>query len=638
MQHLLGLNPQQKEAALYTTGPLLIIAGAGAGKTKTVAHRIVHLVKEGIDPQAILAITFTNKAASEMRERIRAALAKETPRTDGMPFVSTFHALGVFILRQEHHAAGLPKYFTIADEGDTLSLVKEALESLGLDPKQYEPRRIRGIISRSKGDVITISDFASRAQSSIERIVAQVWEKYETLLLREKALDFDDLLLKTVLLLTSNKEVRERYQQKWRYVHIDEYQDTNEIQYTLSKLLVGSEKNICVVGDSDQNIYSWRGAKIKNILNFETDYPNAKVVLLEENYRSTSTILKAANEVISKNMVRKEKNLFTKKGEGENITVYEAYDEADEALYVAETINNLLEKEATPQDIAVLYRANFQSRVLEEALLGMQIPYQVLGVKFFDRKEIKDTLAYVRAALNQESLSDIKRIINFPARGVGKVTLAKLFAGKSAELPATMQKKIATFYELLENIKIYAETHPVSATIKYVIIESGIEKVLKAGSSDDIERLENIEELVSLAKAYDNLEYEEGLMTLLSNAALASDQDTLLEKKTGVRLMTVHASKGLEFKYVFITGLEQDLFPHQPRANASAEDREEERRLMYVALTRAEKKLLLSWASIRTIFGSRQINAPSEFLYDIPEELIERKYNSGRLSKYIHLD
>jgi len=638
MPHLEGLNERQKEAALHTKGPLLIIAGAGAGKTKTLTERIVHLVKEGVAPEHILAITFTNKAAAEMRERVHLALKKETPRTEGMPFVSTFHALGVYILRQEHAAAGLPKHFTIADEGDALSLVKEALEKNGLDPKQYEPRKIRSIISRQKGEFVTAGDFAEKAQSNLERIVARVWTTYETLLFREKSLDFDDLLLKTVLLFLQNPHIRERYQRRWQYLHIDEYQDTNEIQYTLSKLLVGPEKNICVVGDSDQNIYSWRGAKIKNILNFEEDYPNAKVVLLEENYRSTGTILEAANEVIGKNVVRKEKNLFTKKGKGETITLYEAYDEADEAGYVARTTEELFAKGAKPEEIAVLYRANFQSRVLEEALLGMNIPYQVLGVKFFDRKEIKDTLAYIRAALNGESLSDIKRIINFPPRGIGKATLAKLFAGAQSELPASMQKKIALFYELLDKIKAYAETHSPSETIKFTIIESGIEKTWKHGTSDEVERLENIEELATLAKAYDSLGPVEGLSVLLTNASLASDQDTLLEGKTGLRLMTVHAAKGLEFKYVFVTGLEQDLFPHQRNHNASAEDAEEERRLMYVAITRAEKKLFLSWASIRTVFGSRQINAPSEFLYDIPEHLLEREYNSGRPGKYIRLD
>ncbi len=638
MHYLDGLNDKQKEAALHTKGPLLIIAGAGAGKTKTLTHRIVTLVKEGISPEKILAITFTNKAASEMREKIRAALLKEIPGDRNMPFVSTFHALGVFILREQHALISLPKYFTIADESDALSLIKEALEENGLDPKQYEPRKIKGIISRNKGDFVTATNFSERAQTSLERTVARVWTSYEKLLAREKALDFDDLLLKTVLLLSHNPNVREQYQERWHYVHIDEYQDTNEIQYELSKLLVGKGNHICVVGDSDQNIYSWRGAKIKNILNFETDYPDAKVVLLEENYRSTGTILEAANEVIKKNFVRKEKNLFTRKEKGETITIYEAYDEADEGAYVARTVYGLLESGIDPGAIAILYRANFQSRVLEEALLGTGVPYQVLGIKFFDRKEIKDTLAYVRASLNSESLSDIKRIINFPARGVGKVTLAKLFAGKQSELPATMQKKISLFYELLEKIKIYSETHSVSETIKFVILESGIEKTLKNGTSDEVERLENIEELVTLATAYDVLPQGDGIATLLTNAALASDQDTLLENKNGVRLMTVHASKGLEFKYVFITGLEQDLFPHQRRAGASTEDGEEERRLMYVALTRAEKKLYLSWASIRTIFGSRQINAPSEFLYDIPESLTEKEYNSGRQGKYITLE
>ena len=469
-------------------------------------------------------------------------------------------------------------------------------------------------------------------------MTARVWEKYEALKKKENAFDFDDLLIETVLLLKRNPEILEYYQERWKYIHIDEYQDTNEVQFKLAELLAKKYRNICVVGDGDQNIYGWRGANIKNILNFEKDYPEAKVVLLEQNYRSTETILLAANEVIKKNIHRKDKNLFTAIKGGEPITVIEAIDENAEGRFIAETLFDMLEARVNPSSVAILYRANFQSRAIEEMLLMKGIPYQVLGVKFFERKEIKDVLSYVRAARNKESLSDVKRIINFPARGIGKVTLVKLFSGMLEQLPAGMQKKILAFYDVLEQIGQYSEEHLPSEVIKFIIQATGIEKELKEGTDEEQERLENIRELVTLALKYDLMPIGEGIDKLLEDAALAGEQDSLAveEKKEGVRLMTVHASKGLEFDTVFITGLEQDLFPHKKDDGASEEDQEEERRLFYVALTRAKKKLYLSWASIRTIYGSRQINAPSDFLYDIPEALVEREYT--RSMKTIFID
>jgi DNA helicase-2/ATP-dependent DNA helicase PcrA len=392
---------------------------------------------------------------------------------------------------------------------------------------------------------------------------------------------------------------------------------------------VGKDENIWVVGDTDQNIYSWRGANIKNMLHFEKDYPSAKIILLEQNYRSTGNIIEAANSVIKKNQYRVEKNLFTKNVVGETISIHEAYDEVYEAEFVADHIDELL-KENEAENIAVLYRANFQSRVLEEALLGRQIPYQVLGVKFFERKEIKDLLSYIRAAYNKESLSDIKRIINTPTRGIGKVTLMKLFANQFTDLPLTMQEKINKFYLLLGDIKDFSDSNKPSEIIKYVLTKSGIEDELSHGTSDEQERLENMKELVTLATRYDGLAQDEGLEKLLEDASLSSDQDTLMHKSTGVRLMTVHASKGLEFKYVFITGLEQDLFPHNKNGTKSKEDAEEERRLFYVAITRAEKKLFLTYATLRTIFGMKQVNTPSEFIYDIPPHLTEFEHGQSK--------
>jgi DNA helicase-2/ATP-dependent DNA helicase PcrA len=634
MEHLEGLNNEQKEAARHTTGPLLIVAGAGAGKTKTITHRIVNLIKEGVAPEKILAVTFTNKAAKEMRERIIGEIEKSAKGQEKVPFVSTFHSLGVYIIKENARLLGLTKYFTILDESDAVSIIKDAMKELEIDPKQYEPRRMKGIISREKGKFTEIGEYSEGATDYLGRIVARIWNLYEKRKAAENSLDFDDLLLKSVKLLKENEAVRKSYQEKWSHIHIDEYQDTNEVQYLMSKLLAQTHGNICVVGDADQNIYSWRGANLKNILNFEKDYPGTKIVLLEQNYRSTKNILEAANEIIKKNKYRPDKNLFTDNEKGEKISIYEAIDETDEADFVATRILGLLDTSSisTHSDIAVLYRANFQSRVLEEAMLRYNIPYQVLGVKFFERKEIKDTLAYLRAALNPDSLSDIKRIINFPARGIGKATLAKIFARDIESLPIKTQLKIQNFYNLLEEIKEKIATSSTSDVIKFTVKRSGIEEELQNGTEEEAERLENIKELATLALKYNNLEAGRGVEKLLEDAALASDQDSLIERgekkeeKNAVKLMTVHASKGLEFKGVFVTGLEDGLFPHQRDGDSKTkEDAEEERRLFYVAVTRAKEKLFLSFADFRTIFGSRSINAPSEFLGDIPADLLEKE-------------
>ncbi len=640
MQYLDSLNDKQKEAVLYTDGPLLIVAGAGAGKTKTVTHRIIHLIHSGVNPESILAVTFTNKAAKEMRDRIMTMLEEPIHGNDikndnfghikGAPFVSTFHSLGVHIIKENSHLIGLNKYFTIMDESGAISIIKSVMKEHDIDPKQHEPRKIKSIISKSKGDFITVDTYSANVGSAIQSIVATIWRGYEAQLKKEKALDFDDLLLETVLILKKYPEIKQKYQERWKYLHVDEYQDTNEVQYEMTKLLVGKDDNICVVGDTDQNIYSWRGANIKNMLHFEKDFPNAKIVMLEQNYRSTKNIIEAANSVIEKNVYRVPKILFTENVVGESINICEAYDEQSEASFVAEKIDELM-KENNPEDIAILYRANFQSRVLEEALLNKQIPYQVLGVKFFERKEIKDLLAYVRVSYNKESLSDIKRIINIPTRGIGKVTIAKLFSGQMNDLPRNTQEKINNFYKIIDDIGEYLKTHKPSESIKYVIEKSGIKDELSHGTSDEQERLENMMELVTLAIKYDNI--EDGMEKLLEDASLSSDQDTLIHEKgnKGVRLMTVHASKGLEFKYVFITGLEQDLFPHIKDRMKKKEDTEEERRLFYVAVTRAREKLFLSYASLRTIFGMKQVNTPSEFIYDIPAHLttFEQAYSSS---------
>ncbi len=642
MDYFADLNEKQREAVEATEGPLLIVAGAGAGKTKTLTSRIINLIKKGIAPNEILAVTFTNKAAKEMRERIMDSLKKIDKFSGygpGLPFVGTFHSLGVLIIKENAREVGVTQHFTILDQSDSVSIAREAMNSLGIDPKKYDPKRIRGIISKQKGEGVSVSEFREGESSTIGKIIGSVWRKYEELKAKENSLDFDDLLLKSMNLLEKNLDIRQKYQERFKYLHIDEYQDTNEVQYKMAKLLCSPEKNICVVGDGDQNIYSWRGANLKNILNFEKEYPDATVVFLEENYRSTKNIITASNAIIKKNIHRKDKNLFTKKGEGEKVSLIECYDEAEEASAIGDRVEALMESGVDPKEIAVLYRANFQSRVIEEEMLSRNLPYTVLGVRFFERKEVKDLLSYLRAARSPESLSDIKRIINVPARGIGKATLAKLFANMQNELPASMQIKINKFYKTLEEIKNFSETNSASAVIKFAIQKSGIEESLKNGGEEDLERLENLGELVTLSTKYDGL--EDGLSKLLEDAALASDQDAILidegkKKDSAVKLMTVHAAKGLEFDYVFVSGLEQDLFPHSKASEAvNEEEREEERRLFYVAITRARKKLYLSFASLRTIYGSRQINTPSEFLYDIPEEVLERE--STNRTKIIHI-
>ncbi len=618
----------------------MILAGAGAGKTKTVTHRILHIVKQGIAPHQVLAITFTNKAAKEMRERVLKLIREDESLNmpvsfEEKPFVSTFHALGVHILKENSRLIDLNRHFTIFDKTDATSAVKAAVIEAGLDPKQFEPAKILRVISREKGNLTTVEAFTRLTSNEyFSNIVATVWKKYEEHLKKEQALDFDDLLLKSAILLRDHKEVLERYQSIWKYIHIDEYQDTNKVQYMIAKLLASKTRNLCVVGDIDQNIYSWRGADIKNIMDFEKDYPEAKVVTLEENYRSTKTILDTANAVIKKNKKRREKNLFTRQGAGEKIVMFEGYDEVEEAHFIAEKSNELIRGGVEPNEIAVLFRANFQSRILEEAFLAHSVPYQLLGTKFFERKEIKDALSYLRAALNPQGLADLKRIINEPPRGIGKVTLLKIFSGQEDSLSGAVRDKIQSFRNVLAQIRDLATREKPSSVMRFVISASGLEAEYKKGTEEDLERLENLQELVTLSTKYDHLppvtldtetSAASGLEKLIEEAALQSDQDEMKEAKNAVKLMTVHASKGLEFEHVFITGLEQDLFPHLKLSeqSMSESESEEERRLFYVALTRAKKRLYLTFAGVRTIFGSKRMNVPSEFLGDIADHNVE---------------
>ena len=621
-QDLSGLNPAQREAVLHTEGPLLIVAGAGAGKTKTLTERIVHIIGKGIAPHNILAITFTNKAANEMRERV--ALALEKRRIEETPTVTTFHRLGAMIIRENAADFGLTKHFSIADEEDARSIIRECMRDFGIDPKQLDPKKIKHIISSSKMAGLTPDTLNSAAANQSESEAARLWRKYEEKLKASKSVDFDDLIVKAVRYLETNREALMRYQNRFLYVHVDEYQDTNDMEYRMVKMIAGEKKNVCVVGDTDQNIYSWRGAKIKNMIHFDRDFPGAHTVFLEENYRSTPQILNAANAVISKNTVRVAKNLFTKKDQGEKLSRYEAFSELDEAAFVAREAGRYISRGVEPEEIAVLVRANFQSRVLEEAFLLAQVPYRVIGTRFFDRAEVKDVLSYIRAAINRDGLADIKRSINTPKRGIGDASIAKIFAGMADGIPPKAKKAYDEYQRILDKIQIATESRQPSEIVRYVLEESGLKTEYESEGDQGIERIENVGELATIAAMYDTFPHPDGVLKFLEDAALRSDQDEVNERNNGVRLITAHASKGLEFKIVFIVGMEEGLFPHERSLKAvKIEDAEEERRLFYVALTRAKEKIFISHASQRTLFGQRNIAIPSQFLYDIPEDLIE---------------
>ena len=636
MGYLDELNEAQRNAVQTTEGPLLVLAGAGAGKTKTITHRILHLIKKGVAPQEILAVTFTNKAAKEMRERVVSLLEKDVELSravsifDNKPFVATFHSLGVHILKEHSKELGLSRHFSIYDRVDSKRTIKEALEKQGYNPKEYEPGKILSIISREKGNFISSEEYSASAGGDyFGKIVSEVWQEYDAILKKENSLDFDDLILLSAKLL-QRPEIRKQYSDRWQYVHIDEYQDTNKVQYAIASELVREHQNICAVGDIDQNIYSWRGANIRNILNFERDFPNTKLVVLEENYRSTQTILAIANKIIEKNKFRKEKKLVTRNAVGEKVGLFEALDENHEAEFAVAKIKELQKQGVKLSDIAVLYRANFQSRVLEEACLKGDLPYQVLGTRFFERKEIKDIISFLRLSMNQDGISDLKRVINVPPRGIGKTTLLKIVEGKTESLPAGMKIKIGVFRNLLARIKEFALENPPSKTIAFIAEETGLNTNLDK-SEEGIERIENIKELVALASRYNKESPEEGVEKFLEDVSLASDQDSDKEEVDGVRLMTVHASKGLEFAYVFVVGLEEGLFPHSRDESLSEEDAEEERRLFYVAITRAKDRLFLTLARVRKIYGTDIAAEPSSFLADIDSSLMLYDETGGEM-------
>lgn len=642
----------QKEAVKKTDGPLLIMAGAGSGKTKVLTHRIAYLMAEKqVAPWNILAITFTNKAAREMKERVEKLLG---PAAEDI-WISTFHSMCVRILRRDIDRIGMNRNFTILDTTDQLSVIKNILKDRNIDPKKFEPRTILGTISSAKNELMNPEQYAKQPLGPYEQQVAEIYKDYQKRLKKNQALDFDDLIMTTIHLFKRVPEVLEYYQRKFQYIHVDEYQDTNRAQYTLVNLLADRLKNLCVVGDSDQSIYRWRGADIANILSFEKDYPNAEVVLLEQNYRSTKRILEAANRVIDNNIGRKKKNLWTENDEGQKIIHYQADSEKSEAQFVVGKMRELMRQNPsrTLGDFAILYRTNAQSRVMEEMLLMSNINYTIVGgTKFYDRKEIKDILAYLRLIANPDDDISLQRIVNVPKRGIGATTVDKIanyatqhdisiytalaevdLIGVSGR--ATSQLK--EFRSLIEGYVQMQEYISVTELVEEVLEKSGYREMLKADKTIESQsRLENIDEFLSVTKNFEEKYDDKSLVAFLTDLALVADIDKLDEEdpaqQEGVILMTLHAAKGLEFPVVFLIGMEEGVFPHSRSLFEEAE-MEEERRLAYVGITRAEEQLFITNAQMRTLFGRTNINPPSRFIKEIPEELLESEENKEATSR-----
>ena len=643
------LNPEQQRAMKATDGPVLILAGAGSGKTKTLTHRLAYLMHEkGIAPNNILAVTFTNKASQEMKERI--ALLLEKMRAEGekgagfdgrLPHIGTFHNICAKILRQEIEILGYSKNFNISDDQDQQSLMKKVMKAHNISTDQINPRSILSAISKAKNDLLNEEEFALQAGSYYEEQVAKAYRDYQGELRRSNTLDFDDLIFLTVRLLRDNVPVLEKYQNLFRYIMVDEYQDTNHSQYTLITLLAKKHRNLFVIGDDYQSIYGWRQADIRNILDFEKDYPDAAIITLDRNYRSTQIILDAAGSVIAQNENQRHKKMWTELTEGDTITVFSARDEREESEYVVqEVIRQSTELGRPMSDFAVLYRTNAQSRMMEEAFLRASLPYRVVGgIKFYQRKEIKDIIAYLRLTKNGTDNLALERIINEPKRSLGKATLEKwanyanakelslLEAGRAitseeSDLREVKIKSIRVFCELIQGFHDAIEgSKSLYHLTEEIIKKSGYLKALDDKTSEGEARQENVRELLSVAKKYDDYDTLEALNLFLEEVSLASDVDSVDQKQPAIHLMTIHSSKGLEFPVIFVIGLEEGIFPHSRSAFSPAE-LEEERRLMYVALTRAKHKIYLLFADQRTIFGSTQINPPSRFVAEIPEHLV----------------
>nr|WP_251041080.1 DNA helicase PcrA [Bacillus sp. ISL-45] len=635
-----GLNPEQQKAVKAVDGPLLLMAGAGSGKTRVLTHRIAYLmVEKGVNPYNILAITFTNKAAREMRERIQKMMGGAADDI----WISTFHSMCVRILRRDIDRLGYNRNFTILDSTDQQSVIKSILKDKNMDPKKYDPRAILGTISSAKNELITPEEYAKSAGDYFSQKVSDVYTEYQRRLRKNNALDFDDLIMTTITLFIRVPEVLEYYQRKFQYIHVDEYQDTNRAQYMLVKLLAQRFQNLCVVGDSDQSIYRWRGADITNILSFEKDYPRASVILLEQNYRSTKKILLAANMVIQNNMNRKPKNLWTENPEGNKIMYYRADSEQGEAQFVIGKIQEQLRNGRKLSDIAILYRTNAQSRVIEESFLKSNIDYSIVGgIKFYDRKEIKDILAYLRLISNPDDDISLQRIINVPKRAIGSTSIDKIanFATmhdlsmfqaletiEMIGLSPKAEKAAAEFRNLVSNYTHQQEYLSVTELVEEVLDKTGYRDMLKAEKSlESQSRLENIDEFLTVTKSFEESSEDKSLVAFLTDLALVADIDRLDddgEKKTDfVTLMTLHSAKGLEFPVVFLIGMEEGVFPHS-RSLMEEDEMEEERRLAYVGITRAEEELFITNAQMRTLFGRTNMNPESRFIKEIPADLVE---------------
>ncbi len=622
---LTGLNDKQQEAVLYNEGPLLIIAGAGAGKTKTLTTKIAYLIEElEVSPYNILAITFTNKAAKEMKDRIDGLVGSVAKKIQ----VSTFHSFGLKLLRENYDVLGYTSNFLIMDSDDSLTVVKKILKDMNLDPKIYNPRAIRNKISSCKNELMSPEAYDKFVASEYDQVVKDVYEKYDKKLKQNNSVDFDDLLILPIELFRKHPDILEKYQNLYKYLLIDEYQDTNEAQYKLTKMISAKSRLITCVGDDSQSIYSFRGANYKNILNFEKDYPDAKTILLEQNYRSTSNILDAANQVIRNNKMKKEKNLWTARGVGEKIKYYRAYNERDEAQYVIRKIKELVNKDVEYQDIAVLYRTNAQSRVLEEEMLKENLPYRVIGsFYFYSRKEIKDLIAYLRLIHNPKDNVSLLRVINTPKRGIGLKTIDNLTAVADAQeisiYEAIQSGKELEFKHLIEDLTAQKEELTLTELIDKVLDTSGVKAELESEKTLESElRLEYLEEFKSITKSF---EERDGLISLeefLLEISLISDVEEYKDDPNRISLMTIHSVKGLEFNHVFVVGLEEGIFPHMNSLMESSE-LEEERRLAYVAITRAKDDLHLVNARHRTLFGKEQVNPVSRFIGEINNDLLE---------------
>lgn len=626
------LNDRQKEAVLYGDGPLLILAGAGSGKTSVLTARVAYLIKErGVDPRSIVAITFTNKAAKEMKDRI----IKEVGSIGYSIQISTFHSFGLRIIKENHNLLGYDRNFTILDSDDSLTVIKKILKDMNIDSKRCNPKFIKNRISSCKNEMITPDKYRAFVNDEVSDIIYKVYKKYQETLLRNNSLDFDDLLVKPIELFTKHPDVLASYQEMFKYIFIDEYQDTNEAQYTLSKMISAKYKNICVVGDDAQSIYSWRGANFKNILNFEKDYKDAKVILLEQNYRSTKTILNAANSVIKNNVQKKDKNLWTENEDGEKIKYVRALDEKDEASFVTKEVKNLRSEGVSLDDIAVLYRTNAQSRTIEEGFLNSNIPYKIVGAyAFYSRKEIKDLLAYLKLIYNPKDDVSLTRVINYPKRKIGPKTIDNLsmdaILNDTSMFDVIKSGKELAFKNMILEMKEKSEELSLTETIDMVLLKSGIKSDLESEHTLEADiRLENLEEFKSITKTF---EEESGIASLedfLNEVSLVSDvNDEKNDNTPKVTLMTIHSVKGLEFSYVFVIGMEENIFPH---VNSLEEGSlEEERRLCYVAITRAKKKLYLVNALRRMLFGRSSVNMPSRFINEIDKKYMdmpEKKVN-----------